>query len=110
MNRKDLIRKYKEREVTGGVYRILNTLNNKYLLASGIDIKGDRNRFDFSVATGSCVQMKLQKDWDTFGPKAFKFEVLDELKKEPEQDIAAFREELELFEEMWRERLSGEEY
>ena len=42
MNRKDLIRKYKEREVTGGVYRILNTLNNKYLLASGIDIKGDR--------------------------------------------------------------------
>jgi len=109
-NRKELIRKYKERKVTGGVYRILNTQNGKYLLASCIDLKGDRNRFDFSVSTGSCVQLKLQKDWNQFGPKAFKFEVLDELKKDPEQDNTAFREELRLLEEMWRERLSGEEY
>lgn len=91
MNKKELIARYKARPVTGGVFKIRNTQNGRYLLASGIDIKGDRNRFNFSVATGSCVHMKLQKDWNTFGPKAF-------------------AEDLKMLEQMWRERLDGDEY
>ncbi|HHV18817.1 MAG TPA: GIY-YIG nuclease family protein [Thermoanaerobacterales bacterium] len=110
MNKKELIARYKARPVTGGVFKIRNTQNGRYLLASGIDIKGDRNRFNFSVATGSCVHMKLQKDWNTFGPKAFVFEVLDELEKKPEQETKAFAEDLKMLEQMWRERLDGDEY
>lgn len=110
LKRKEIIRKYKERSVTGGVFKITNTKNGRFLLASDIDLRGSRNRFDFSVSTGSCVYMKLQEDWDKFGAKAFVFEVLDELEKEPEQGIKAFTEDLKLLEEMWRERLSGDEY
>ena len=109
MNKKELIARYKARPVTGGVFKIRNTQNGRYLLASGIDIKGDRNRFNFSVATGSCVHMKLQKDWNTFGPKAFVFEVLDELEKTG-TETKAFAEDLKMLEQMWRERLDGDEY
>ncbi|HHY03981.1 MAG TPA: GIY-YIG nuclease family protein [Thermoanaerobacterales bacterium] len=110
MNKKEIIKRYKERPVTGGVFRITNTQNGKYLLASDIDLRGSRNRFDFSVSTGSCINMKLQKDWDIFGAKAFVFEVLDELEKEPEQELKAFTEDLKLLEDMWRNRLAGDEY
>lgn len=110
MNKKEIIKRYKERTVTGGVFKITNTQNGKYLLSSDIDLKSSRNRFDFSVSTGSCVHMKLQKDWDIFGAKSFIFEVLDELEKEPEQGIKAFTEDLKLLEEMWRNRLNGNEY
>jgi hypothetical protein len=110
MNRKEIIAKYKERPVTGGVFRIINTQNGRYLLTSEIDIKGSQNRFNFSVATGSCVHMKLQKDWNKFGAKAFVFEVLDELKKKPEQELKDFTEDLKQLEDIWRQRLNGNEY
>lgn len=110
MNRKEIIAKYKERPVTGGVYRIINTKTGKYLLTSDIDLKACENLFNFSVATGSCVKMKLQKDWDKFGGKAFTFEVLDELKKKPDQELKDFAEDLKTLEEMWRDRLDGDEY
>lgn len=54
--------------------------------------------------------MKLQKDWDKFGGKAFTFEVLDELKKKPDQELKDFAEDLKTLEEMWRDRLDGDEY
>lgn len=110
MNKKELIARYKQRPITGGVFRIVNTKTGKYLLASDIDIRGSRNRFNFSVSTGSCVQMKLQKDWDDFGAGAFVFEILEELEKNSEQELNAFREDLNLLEEMWREKLGGNEY
>ncbi|WP_213975033.1 GIY-YIG nuclease family protein [Tepidanaerobacter acetatoxydans] len=110
MDKKELIAKYKERPITGGVFRITNTKNGKYLLGSGIDMKGSKNLFDFSVSTNSCFHLKLKKDWDLYEAKAFEFDVLDEIEKEPDQETKSFAEDLKILEQMWRERLGGEEY
>ncbi|MDR2560218.1 MAG: GIY-YIG nuclease family protein, partial [Holophagales bacterium] len=79
--KKELQAQYKDREIIGGVYIIKNELNGKILFAGSSDLQGSKNRFEFSKQTGSCVDMKLQKDWSKQGGEQFVFEVLEELKK-----------------------------
>jgi hypothetical protein len=107
--KKELQSQYKEREVTGGVYIIKNTLKNKLLCEVAIELNSARNRFEFSQKTGSCASLKLQKDWVEQGSGQFTFEVLEELKKGDTQTDAEFKADLELLREMWLEKLSGEE-
>ena len=107
--KKDLQLQYKEREVTGGVYIIRNTLKNKILCEIAVEMNSARNRFEFSLKTGSCTTLKLQKDWAEQGSGQFVFELLEELKKGETQTDAEFKADLELLKEMWLEKLSGEE-
>ena len=109
-SKKELQSQYKEREVTGGVYVIRNTLNNKLLCEISLELSSTRNRFEFSLKTGSCVSMKLQKDWAKQGSGQFVFEVLEELKKGDTQTDAQFKADLELLKEIWLEKLSNEEF
>lgn len=103
-NRKELARAYRERKIVGGVYAIKNTANEKVLLAWDTDLQGSRNKFDFSVMTGSCPSMKLQKDWQSFGKDTFVFEVVEELEKKSEQTEREFCEDLMTLEELCRDR------
>ena len=107
--KKELQSQYKEREITGGVYVIRNTLKNKLLCEISTELNGTRNRFEFSQKTGSCVSMKLQKDWAEQGSGQFVFEVLEELKKGDTQTDAQFKADLELLKEMWLEKLTNED-
>ena len=107
--KKELRSQYTEREVTGGVYLIRNTLNNKLFLDTAADLRGCRNRFDFAQQTGSCVYHKLQKDWAAFGHDQFVLEVLDELKKGETQTQEEFRTDIGFLKEIWREKLSSED-
>lgn len=106
--KKELQALYKEREIVGGVYVIKNTLNNKLLLEADTDLQGSKNRFEFAQKTGSCVDMKLQKDWAAQGCGQFVFEVLEELKKSETQTAADFKADVALLKEIWLEKLSGE--
>jgi len=108
--RKELHSVYKDREIVGGVYLIKNTINNKVLLDATTNIHGSRNRFEFAVKTGSCVYLKLQKDWTEQGRRRFVFEVLEELKKDEAQTDAGFKADIDLLKEMWLEKLSGESF
>jgi hypothetical protein len=76
---KEKLQEYKERKQIGGVYAIKNSINGKILLLSTADLKGIKNRFEFSIATNNCINHKLQKDWNEFGKNVFSFEVLEEL-------------------------------
>ena len=58
--------------------------------------------------TGSCTYGRLTADWLRFGAEAFRFETLEELEKKEDQTDEAFREDLALLEEIWRERNRGE--
>ena len=107
--KKELQLQYKEREVTGGVYLIRNTQKNKLLCEISMELNSTRNRFEFSQKTGSCVYMKVQKDWAEDGSSQFVFEVLEELKKGDTQTDAQFKADLELLREMWLEKLSNED-
>lgn len=108
-SRKELQAKYKEREVVGGICAIRNTLNARVLVEATTDIRKSNNRFEFSVSTGSCVNMKLQSDWSKQDGKGFTFEVLEELVKGENQTDKDFRADIDTLKDMWLEKLSGEE-
>ena len=103
--RKELLAKYKEREIIGGVYVIENTLNHKLLLGAAADLQGSKNRFAFSQQTGSCIDLKLQSDWQKQSGGQFVFTVLEELKKGETQTAEEFQADIEVLKEMWLDKL-----
>jgi hypothetical protein len=79
------------------------------LFAATTDLQASKNRFDFSQKTGSCVDAKLQTDWDRQGGAAFVFEELEELSKGEKQSTEDFKEDIEALREMRLEELSGKD-
>jgi 2-C-methyl-D-erythritol 4-phosphate cytidylyltransferase len=57
------------------------------------------------MTTGSTVHPRLQKDWQTLGPQAFKLEILEELEQNPEQSQAEFIDDLKMLEQLRRANL-----
>lgn len=110
MDRKrQLINEYKQRKISGGVYRITNTDNGKYLLGNGSNLAGLRNRFKFSVETNTCLYHQLRRDWDESGAKAFTFEILEELEMKDDQSTSQFGDDLKELQAIWREKLGTDD-
>ena len=106
--RKELKTEYKERRVIGGIYAVRNTVNGKLLLGAVTDLRVCVNRFEFALKTGSCVDPKLQKDWDAQSGVGFVFEVLEELQKGETQTEDQYKADIKLLREMWLEKLDPE--
>jgi hypothetical protein len=104
MNRKDLVRQYKETHRPMGIYRVRNTVDAISLVGPSADLTAILNRFRFQLAAGMHPNRALQTDWNERGPAAFAFETLDTLKwpEQPDYDPGA---DLEILEAMWLERL-----
>ena len=80
--RKLLVADYKSRERTGGVYAIINTVNNKRIVMSTPDIQAAKKRFDFAIAPNSATMyLAFTSDWQKQNGKGFVFEVLETLDK-----------------------------
>src|SRR5829696_6610674 len=77
MDRKELIREYKEGRRPMGVYRVLNTTSGKSLVGASTDVPSRLNRLRTQLKMGSHPSRTLQRDWNEMGPDAFTFEVLD---------------------------------
>jgi len=107
MDRKRLIREYKETPRPMGVYRVRNTLNGRALIGTSRDVPSMLNRIRTQLKLGMHPHRQLQADWNTLGPESFAFEVLDTIspKDEPGWDPA---EDLRVLETMWLERLTPE--
>lgn len=103
-SRKEAILEYKERSVSGGVYKITNTVNGKYLLVNDIDLKSAENRFNFFKKTGSGTHMKVEKEVKEFGADNFTFEILEEIDMKENQNVKEFKEDLKTLEEIWKEK------
>ena len=108
--KRELQAQYKEREIVGGVYIVKNMLNNKILFASTTDLQGSRNRFEFARKTETCIDLKLQADWDKNGSGQFAFEVLEELIKGETQTDEEFKADIDVLKEMWLDRLSDRDF
>ncbi|MDR1623258.1 MAG: GIY-YIG nuclease family protein [Synergistaceae bacterium] len=106
--RKELTSRYRERKITGGVYLLKNTQGGKSLLEATTDMRGSKNRFDFSQKTNSCANLKLQQDWEKYGAGAFTFEVLEEHVKSESQTMKEFEADIAVLKELWFEKFSGE--
>jgi 2-phospho-L-lactate transferase/gluconeogenesis factor (CofD/UPF0052 family) len=106
-DRKKRINAYKTRKVTGGVFAIVNTAEDKRLLGATTDLQGSKNRFAFSQSTDSCFDLKLRPDWNRLGKSAFAFEVLETLDKKETQSLPQFQDDIKALLEITRERLAG---
>ena len=104
-DRKTIRREYKESYRPMGVYRFVNTANGKCLVGSSANLPGASNRLRFELKVGTFRNDALQGDWKLYGAEAFEFEVLESL--EP-PDVPGFnpREDLDVMEELWLEKLS----
>jgi hypothetical protein len=105
MDRKALLRAYKDAPPAAGIYAVRNTVDGMALVGAAPNLPGRLNRERFSLDTGAHLSAPLQADWDRLGAEAFTFETLDTL--EPSDDPTAdISEELEELLGMWLEKLA----
>ena len=107
--RKQAIYEYKEKKTTGGVYKITNTESKKSLIKGEIDLSSMENRFNFSVKTNSCLNLKLREDWNKDGANAFTFEILEEVEMKSEMDRRQFKKQLDELADKYSEKMNENE-
>ena len=107
--KREKVAEYKNREVVGGVYVIRNTRSGRKLLEATTDMRGSRNRFDFSQKNNMCVNKKIEAEWKESGASSFVFEALEELTKGATQTMEEFQTDVATLKELWLEKLSGED-
>ncbi|HEY0459339.1 MAG TPA: GIY-YIG nuclease family protein [Pyrinomonadaceae bacterium] len=102
MNKKDLIREYKETTQPSGVFQIRNLQNEKIFVGSSLNLEGIFNRHRFALNAGSHQNKALQADWNEAGAENFAFEILEEIQPRENLDL---KKELEFLEDLWLENL-----
>lgn len=109
--RKELGYNYAHSHRPMGVYRIVNTSNDKAYVGSSLNLDGVWNKHKFMLDIGSHDNKALQADWNQYGEGGFRFEVLEQIK--PEEDFVAEVQELKKYrkllpdlESKWLEQLA----
>lgn len=105
MDRKTLIREYKESRRPMGVYRVWNTVNDRSLVGASLDLPAILNRHRAQLGLNSHRNGALQKDWNELGPDAFEFQVLDTLTAPDRRDYDP-SDDLRVLEQLWLEKLA----
>ncbi len=105
MDKKALVREYKETRRPMGVYCIRNTVNGKLLVARSVDLPSILNRQRGQLRSGRHPNPTLQKDLVEYGVEAFVVEVLDTLEP-PAQADSDPAVDLRTLEQMWLDKLS----
>ena len=63
-----------------------------------------QNRFNFSVKTNSCLNLKLRNDWNKYGANSFTFEILEEVEMKSEMDRRQFKKQLDELADKYSEK------
>ncbi len=104
MNKKELVRKYKETVQPMGVYQIKNTINGRLFIGSAKNLTGKMNSHKFQLKNGLHPNKEMQKEYNEVGDRGFSFEVLDYLEPKEEMNYD-YTKELETLEDMWIQKL-----
>ncbi len=102
--KREIVSEYKQRKTTGGVYKVTNTANGRYMLKAEVDLQSFQNRFNFNQRMKGCLHPKMQKDFDEFGSDAFVLEFLEEVEKKEDESTMGFRDRLKRLAEVWAEK------
>jgi hypothetical protein len=104
VDRKELVRRYKETPRPAGVYRVVHRSSGRTLLGASPDAPSMLNRIRAQLALDSHPSQQLSADWEADGEEGFDFEVLDLLPEPatPDQDIGA---DLKTLLGLWEEDL-----
>lgn len=101
---RELRRRYKDDPPLAGVYAVRNLANGRLLVAASANPEGTLRRHRFELQLGGHRDRLLQQDWKQSGAEAFRFEVLDRLKKNEDPGFDACAE-LEGLLALWRAEL-----
>ena len=105
VDRKALIRRYKETPRPMGVFRVHNTVDDRSFVGASRDLPSILNRERFQLEHGSHPIRSLQADWNRLGPDAFVFEALDTLSP-AERSASELADDLAVLEQIWLEKLT----
>jgi len=104
MNKKELIRQYKQITQPMGVYQIKNKRNGKLFIGSAKNIRGKLNSHKFQFENNLHRNLEMQTDFNEIGGEGFSFDTIDLL--EPKEDLNYdYTEDLKMLEAMWIEKL-----
>ena len=105
--KKALINEYKQRKITGGIFKVTNTQNGRYLLDYTPNLQAKHNSFDFMSSSNTCFDYKLKKDWEAFGNQAFTFDIIASIDKKDAQTQDEFMLDLQTLAQLWSEKLDS---
>jgi hypothetical protein len=105
MNRKELVKEYKNTLRPMGIVQVRNIRNGRLYLAASANTPGTINSIRFQLRMGTFLPSPaLAREWKEMGEESFVLGVLDELKPvgDPAHD---YNEDLKALEAMWMEKL-----
>lgn len=103
-SKKDLKNNYLSRKIIGGVYLVKCSGNDRIWIKSTKDMKGLKNRFEFSIQVNSCPQADMYAEWNRYGAKSFSFTILEEIEKGDTQTEQEFNNDMGILLEIWIEK------
>lgn len=65
-----------------GIYKITNLVNSKFYIGSAVYFKHRKGVHIYDLKNNRHGNIHLQRAWNKYGKKAFKFELIEECKKE----------------------------
>jgi hypothetical protein len=104
ISKKELKEDYKNRTIIGGVYGIKCNGNGHIWIKSTTNIAGQKNKFEFSISTRSCLEPRMYKEWGQYGAESFDFVVLEEIKKGDTQTEQEFSDDVNALLEIWTDK------
>lgn len=107
MDKKQIIKNYKQLKQPAGVYAVHNKADNKMYIGTSKNLPAVVRRFEFTLQMESFPYQDLIDDYKKLGKDNFEIKILDELelKNETEKEIDV---ELNSLEELWIEKLKDD--
>ena len=102
--KRDINREYKERPKTAGIFQARNSVNEKILLGSSLNLEGPLSALKFMLSINTHRNKTLQQEYNTYGGDNFTFDILERVNitDNPHFNI---EDELTLQEDIWLEKL-----
>lgn len=104
IDKKELRKNYKQTPTAMGVYQIKNLITGKIFIGSSKNLPGRINRHKFQLKFGGEDIIELAEDYKKYGEENFSFDIIDQLKPKDEPGYD-YTEDLEVLEELWKEKL-----
>ena len=110
LSRKELLRAYRDRAETGGVYAFVNSNSGKRLILSTTTIDKAKSQLEFARSTGLCVHPLLEADWKATGGDSFTLEILESVSRSETQTQEEFIDDVRALEALWKERFDEKDF
>lgn len=107
INKKELIKEYKNKKHPAGLFAVKNNPDNKMFIGISLNLPAKLRGITFELEMGNHAFSNLAKDYKRLGKENFEIFILDEIevKDETEREL---RNELETLENIWIEKLKAE--